>query len=132
MFIIIGIVYIWLTCAGFTAVIADSRGRDASNWFLLGLAFGVFALVAACAMPVVKQEPESRGTTLGSPESRPWNPRPYTPDWKPNPPTPRQEWEPTPSGWHVKEAPDRLARAMDQLKDLDRLMPDGRLRGHQE
>lgn len=37
---------VWILFAILTAAAASGRGRDASIWFLIGLAFGVFAFVA--------------------------------------------------------------------------------------
>lgn len=50
----------WFVCAIFTAVIASSRGRNGFGWFLLGALFGIFALIAAAAMPVVEKAPGER------------------------------------------------------------------------
>lgn len=49
-------VFVWLAFAAVTALAANARGRSAVGWGLLGLVFGVFALVAVLVM-----KDESRG-----------------------------------------------------------------------
>lgn len=49
----------WFICAIFTAVIASSRGRNGFGWFVLGALFGIFALIAAAAMPVIQKTPRA-------------------------------------------------------------------------
>src|SRR5712692_8863445 len=41
---------IWLLCAGCSAYVAAQKNRRAGNWFLLGLVFGIFALIAIAAV----------------------------------------------------------------------------------
>lgn len=36
----------WLLCAACTGAAASARGRDGAIWFLIGLVFGLFALIA--------------------------------------------------------------------------------------
>lgn len=36
----------WLACAAITGAAAAGRGRDGAVWFLIGLVFGIFALIA--------------------------------------------------------------------------------------
>lgn len=43
--------FLWLGIAVLTSIIAFSKGRWGFMWLILGLIFGPFALVAACAMP---------------------------------------------------------------------------------
>lgn len=45
------LVLIWLASAVLAAIAADSRGRSGFGWFLLGLLFGFFALIAVLVMP---------------------------------------------------------------------------------
>lgn len=47
-------IFIWLAFAFVTAIAAPSRGRSGGNWFILGLLFGVFALVALLVGPPLK------------------------------------------------------------------------------
>ena len=49
---------VWAICAVFSAVIANSKGRSAGGWFILGGIFGVFALFSVGVMP--KLEPPER------------------------------------------------------------------------
>lgn len=39
-----------LACPILSAVVAGSKGRDKSGWFMVGLVFGPFGLLAACGM----------------------------------------------------------------------------------
>ncbi len=47
------IIMIWMGFGVLCSVIAPGRGRSAGAWFVLGLVFGVFGLVALLAMPSV-------------------------------------------------------------------------------
>jgi hypothetical protein len=51
---------IWLMFGGTCAVIADGRGRNGLAWFLLGLMFTFFALVAVCALPQEEKPDNSK------------------------------------------------------------------------
>lgn len=42
---------LWIMFGVTAAVIATSKGRSFIGWLILGLLFGIFALVAVCAMP---------------------------------------------------------------------------------
>jgi hypothetical protein len=57
--ILIGSV-LWFGCAVMCWVVANSKGRFAGIWFLLGIFLGIFALIAVAAMPSV-------GKKTGSP-----------------------------------------------------------------
>ena len=35
--------------------IGESKGRSGFGWFMGGVAFGVFALIAVCAVPSIKE-----------------------------------------------------------------------------
>ena len=43
----------WFICAGFSAYIAGQKNRSVGNWFLVGLLFGIFALIAISAVPTL-------------------------------------------------------------------------------
>lgn len=45
------ILFIWVAFAVVTAFAAPSRGREFGTWFVLGLLFGVFALIAVLVLP---------------------------------------------------------------------------------
>ena len=45
------IIACWAVFAFLIAAIAVSKGRHAIGWLLLGALFGIFALIAVCAMP---------------------------------------------------------------------------------
>jgi hypothetical protein len=47
------ILFIWLGSAILAALAAPSRGRSSGGWFVLGLLFGIFALIALLVMPSV-------------------------------------------------------------------------------
>ena len=40
---------IWIACGIFSAIVASSKGRSGFGWLVLGLIFGVFALLAVYA-----------------------------------------------------------------------------------
>ncbi len=44
---------IWIICAGFSSYIANQKNRSATNWFVLGLLFGIFALISIAAIPSI-------------------------------------------------------------------------------
>ena len=47
------IIFVWAAFAFLVAAIAVSKGRYAIVWLILGAVFGIFALIAVCAMPRV-------------------------------------------------------------------------------
>lgn len=48
----------WLICPIIAASVASSKGRTGFGWFLLGAAFGLFALVAIIALPNLRLQQE--------------------------------------------------------------------------
>lgn len=53
------VLILWLSCGGVSAYIASQKNRSTLNWLLLGLIFGIFALIAIAAVPsltISKQE----------------------------------------------------------------------------
>ena len=40
----------WLAIAIITGIAANARGRSGGGWFVLGLLFGIFALIAVLVM----------------------------------------------------------------------------------
>jgi len=44
--------------AGFSAYIASEKNRDGASWFFTGLFFGLFALIAISAVPVLPDQTE--------------------------------------------------------------------------
>lgn len=49
---------IWILLAGVTAIIAANRGRSAFGWLLLGICFGVFALILVVVLkPIGRAAP---------------------------------------------------------------------------
>ena len=61
----------WIGCAVFSWVVANSRGRMAGAWFILGLIFGPLALITVGLMPSVSRvdEPSAR-THVKCPDCR--------------------------------------------------------------
>jgi len=57
--------------ASLTAYLAKGRGRSPALWFLIGMLFGIFALIALFLIPMVKPEGEKRGpvTIVAKPEA---------------------------------------------------------------
>ena len=51
---------LWIGCGVFSAIIAGSKGRSFGGWLVLGLIFGVFALLAAGFMPKVEEQNEAQ------------------------------------------------------------------------
>ena len=51
---------LWIGFAVVTAIAASGRGRSGGGWFLLGLIFGVFALIAVLVMPRVTPDSPDR------------------------------------------------------------------------
>lgn len=47
----LGLGVIWVACGGFAAYLASEKARSGAAWFLLGLAFGPLALIAAAGVP---------------------------------------------------------------------------------
>ena len=60
----------WLVCAGFSAALANSKGRSGGQWFLLGLLFGPFGLLVGL-MPVVTQPPSEPKPPADTPSETP-------------------------------------------------------------
>jgi cytochrome bd-type quinol oxidase subunit 2 len=50
-------VIFWIGCAALCWVVANGKGRIAGVWFILGLFFGVFALIAVAVMPDIGPNP---------------------------------------------------------------------------
>jgi hypothetical protein len=44
------IIIIWIAFAVLTALAANTKGRSAGGWFVLGIIFGIFALIAVLVM----------------------------------------------------------------------------------
>ena len=46
-----GFVIIWILSGCLCAFIGSEKGRSGGLWFLSGCFFGIFAVIAACAVP---------------------------------------------------------------------------------
>lgn len=51
---------IWLICAVVCAAVASDKGQNAVGWFIGGLLFGVFALIAVFMIENNKDKPEDK------------------------------------------------------------------------
>ena len=47
--------FTWLLFGGFCGYIGNEKGRDVVGWTLAGMFFGIFALIAVCAVPSLKK-----------------------------------------------------------------------------
>lgn len=61
---------IWLAFAILTAMAASSRGRSGFLWFLLGVFFGIFALIAVLVLGRVDPAPAAASFAGGGPMSK--------------------------------------------------------------
>jgi hypothetical protein len=53
------ILLLWIGCAVACWVIANSKARLAGIWFLLGLVFGIFALIVITVLPSQARDPNA-------------------------------------------------------------------------
>ena len=53
--IFVPILALWMGSAFLVAWVAEQKGRNFANWFLIGMAFGVFGLIALAALPNAKR-----------------------------------------------------------------------------
>jgi hypothetical protein len=77
------LVILWVILAFFTAWIAGTKGRSEGAWFVLGLLFGIIALLAVG----LASSPEPEGNHMRPepsipPEATPWDPRKGPPPWE--------------------------------------------------
>jgi MFS family permease len=64
----VGIALQGIVCGSFCAFIANEKNRDGLGWFLLGLIFGIFALIAIASVPrLEKQEHEVKTEATPAP-----------------------------------------------------------------
>lgn len=75
-----GLVFLWIGFGVTSAVIASAYGRDFILWLVLGVVFGLFALIAVIALPkpesAVKGGPTGKAGDRECPECHGW-----TIDW---------------------------------------------------
>lgn len=55
-FTILALVLVFLACPICTAIVAANKQRDVALWFVLGLIFGPFGLLAAIGVPTYDRE----------------------------------------------------------------------------
>ena len=70
-----GILVIWLICAGVTAAIASSKGRSGVGWFLIGAILGIFGIILIACLPSLKPQatyydPDNGARTVPPPSLR--------------------------------------------------------------
>jgi hypothetical protein len=51
-------IIIWIVCGIFAGVVANSKGHSGCAWFVGGLFFGIFALIAAAGIAPAQREPD--------------------------------------------------------------------------
>lgn len=56
------LITIWLVCGIFAAVVAGSKNRGGCGWFIAGVLFGPFALIAIAGMAPRLQTEQRAGT----------------------------------------------------------------------
>lgn len=49
---------LWVIAGAFAAYVASQKGRNGAAWFMLGLVFGVFALIAVAGLPAQAAAPK--------------------------------------------------------------------------
>jgi hypothetical protein len=64
----------FLVSAGFSAYVADVKNRNAATWGILGLVFGIFALIAIAGLPVAEPTTERAREEATATGAKPWNP----------------------------------------------------------
>ena len=42
---------VWIVCGITAAIIGSAKGRNPLGWLAIGFLFGLFGLIAACAVP---------------------------------------------------------------------------------
>lgn len=57
---------IWVLIGGLTSHYARQRGRNPITWFLLGLFFGIFGLLALFLMPVIEENQSAQSTVANT------------------------------------------------------------------
>jgi hypothetical protein len=58
-FFILALLWIWLSCAIMCGVVAKSKARSGLEWLIMGVLFGVFALIAIAGMPTKREEDQA-------------------------------------------------------------------------
>ena len=71
-----GLTIAWIACGIFAAVIASSKGRSGFAWLILGLFFGILALLAAGFLPAVQKDRETPARDAPSPSPSAAEPEP--------------------------------------------------------
>lgn len=66
------VIFMWLAFAVACAIIASSKGRSGFGWFIIGLPFGLLALIVVAVMPSLKgrKDAPSPDTHVKCPDCR--------------------------------------------------------------
>lgn len=60
------LIIFWLACAILSAIVASSKGRSAGGWLILGLVFGLLALIVVAVISSKKPPPVLAGAEAAS------------------------------------------------------------------
>lgn len=47
----------WVGCAVVSAIVAGAKGRSSFGWLIIGIVFGLFALIVIACLPSIKPQP---------------------------------------------------------------------------
>jgi len=64
-------VLLWVASGILCAYVAGQKNRDKGSWFLAGLFFGIFAVIAVVAVPTLTDEERRRRERESMPEEDP-------------------------------------------------------------
>jgi hypothetical protein len=112
------VVVVWVGCAVVSALAAQARGRSFGAWLVLGLMFGVFALLAVLVMGRGDQAsaaPDHSDLARANLERR-WAPVPEPP---PQPGTGPSGTIAMHRGMHIVAQGDRVAVGLSVFKNVD-------------
>ena len=59
----------WLVCAFVAAAVASAKGRSVGGWFVIGLIFGIFAVIVVAVISSKKAPAVIVGSEVATPET---------------------------------------------------------------